>query len=63
MTEELTSEKFLLRNLDCAACAAKIEQGLNQRHDLKNAVVDFASLTLHVKTRNVSQLQAAVKKN
>jgi len=60
MLEELKPRKFALRNLDCANCAAKIEKGLNQREGLENAVVDFATLSLHVKSSNVAQVVAAV---
>jgi len=60
MLAELKPRKFELRNLDCANCAAKIEKGLNQRKDLENAIVDFATLSLHVKSSNVAQVVAAV---
>lgn len=60
MLEELKPRKFELRNLDCANCAAKIEKGLNQREGLENAVVDFATLSLHIKSSNVAQVVAAV---
>ena len=60
MLEELKPRKFELRNLDCANCAAKIEKGLNDREGLENAVVDFATLSLHVKSSTVAQVIAAV---
>jgi Cd2+/Zn2+-exporting ATPase len=60
MLEELKSRRFELRNLDCANCAAKIEKGLNEREDFENAVVDFATLSLHIKSSNVAQVIAAV---
>ena len=62
MTEELTMEKFNVRGLDCAACAAKIEQGLNGLDGVETAVLDFASLTLHVKTSSVTRVLDAVNK-
>ena len=62
MTEELTMEKFNVRGLDCAACAAKIEEGLNGLDGVETAVLDFASLTLHVKTSSVTRVLDAVNK-
>ena len=56
MTEELTTEKFNVKGLDCAACAAKIEQGLNRLDGVETAVLDFARLTLHVKTNSVPRV-------
>ena len=60
MLEELRPRKFELRNLDCANCAAKIEKGLNEHEGMENAVVDFATLSLQVKSGNVAQVVAAV---
>jgi Cd2+/Zn2+-exporting ATPase len=61
MTEELTMEKFNVKGLDCAACGVKIEQGLNRLDSVEAAVLDFARLTLHVKTNNVTRVQDAVR--
>ena len=41
-------KRFHLKNLDCANCAAKIEAGIRRLDGVHDAVVDFASLTLHV---------------
>jgi len=60
MTEELTMEKFNIEGLDCAACGVKIEQGLNRLDGVETAVLDFARLTLHVKTNSVTRVQDAV---
>ena len=60
MLAELKQRKFELKNLDCANCAAKIEKGLNEREGLENAIVDFATLSLHVKSSTVAQVVAAV---
>ena len=60
MTEELTMEKFTVRGLDCAACAAKIEKGLNGLEGVETAVLDFASLTLHFKTNDATRVLDAV---
>jgi Cd2+/Zn2+-exporting ATPase len=62
MAEELTMEKFNVKGLDCAVCAAKIEQGLNRLDGVETAVLDFASLTLHVKTSSVARVLDAVRR-
>ena len=53
MQDAFEFEKFHLTNLDCAACAAKLENGLRQVKGVSEAVVDFANLTLHVKAENL----------
>ena len=62
MTEEITLEKFNVKGLDCAVCAAKIEQGLNRLDSVETAVLDFAGLTLHVKTSSVERVMDAVRR-
>jgi len=62
MTEELTMEKFNVKGLDCAVCAAKIEQGLNRLDGVETAVLDFASLTLHIRTSSVARVLDAVRR-
>lgn len=60
MKQDSILEKYTVDNIDCAACAAKIEHGLNQLDAVESAVLDFASLTLHVKTRLADQVVNAV---
>ena len=60
--DELKTERFNVKNLDCASCAAKIETGLNAVDGVDEAVLDFATLTLHVKTRDVTRIIAEVRK-
>ena len=62
MTEELTMETFSVKGLDCAVCGAKIEQGLNRLEGVETAVLDFASLTLHVKTDSIPRVVDAVRR-
>ncbi len=57
---ENATQKFTLRNLDCPACAAKIEQGLRKLDGVKEARVDFASLTLHVDAGDLQKVVAEV---
>ncbi len=49
MRDSLVAEKFHLTNLDCASCAAKLENGLRQVKGVSDVVVDFANLTLYVR--------------
>jgi Zn2+/Cd2+-exporting ATPase len=49
-------EKFRIRNVDCAACAAKIESGLLKVPGVDQAVLDFATLTLHLKADDMGKV-------
>jgi Cd2+/Zn2+-exporting ATPase len=62
MSEEPTMEKFDVSGLDCAVCAAKIEEGLNRLDGVEDAVFDLAGLTLRVKTGNIRQVIEAVRR-
>lgn len=62
MSDHPRLERFHLKNLDCANCAAKIENGLRQVPGVHEAVVDFATLTLHVKTDDHERVVEAVRR-
>ncbi|MBW2513505.1 MAG: cadmium-translocating P-type ATPase [Deltaproteobacteria bacterium] len=62
MTEDMTMETFSVKGLDCAVCGAKIEQGLNRLDGVESAVLDFASLTLHVKTDSIPRVLDAIRR-
>ncbi len=62
MSQNIAFEKYHLHNLDCASCAAKIEDGLKQVDGVSDAVVDFANLTLHIKATDIERVRATVKK-
>ena len=36
-------KKYTLKNLDCASCAHKIENMINQREDINEATLSFAN--------------------
>ncbi|AMK11252.1 heavy metal translocating P-type ATPase [Pseudodesulfovibrio indicus] len=57
----MTTKKFGLKNLDCAACAAKLENGLNDMETIDKAVVDFATMTLFITAEDVADIEAKVK--
>jgi len=59
---EIRTEKFNVKNLDCASCAAKIENGLNAVAGIDEAVLDFASLTLHVRAEDIERIVEEVRR-
>jgi Cd2+/Zn2+-exporting ATPase len=52
-------EKFRLKNLDCAACAAKLEDGLKKTDGVEDAVVDFVNQTLFVRAGDLETVRRA----
>jgi Cd2+/Zn2+-exporting ATPase len=59
---EISMKRFSVKNLDCASCAAKIENGLKKVEGVDDAVVDFASLTLHVRAKDIARIVEEVRK-
>jgi Cd2+/Zn2+-exporting ATPase len=59
---EIPMKRFSVKNLDCASCAAKIENGLKKVEGVDDAVIDFASLTLHVRARDIERIVEEVRK-
>ena len=59
---EIKTEIFNVKNIDCASCAAKIENGLKSLDGINDAVLDFANLTLHVKAEDVNRIVEEVRK-
>jgi Cd2+/Zn2+-exporting ATPase len=59
---EIKTEIFNVKNIDCASCATKIENGLKALDGINDAVLDFANLTLHVKAENVKRIVEEVRK-
>ena len=55
-------KKFHVKNLDCAACAAKIERGLQQVDGVEAVSLDFANLKLHVKVDDIKKVIDAVRR-
>ncbi len=62
MMAQQQTEKYSVKNLDCASCAAKIENGLKAVNGVTDAVLDFASLTLHVQAKDLSQIIEEVRR-
>ena len=47
--------------MDCASCAAKIEEGLLKLEGVKSCSVNFATSTLHIDTDNFEKVKAKMK--
>jgi Zn2+/Cd2+-exporting ATPase len=54
--------KYILKNLDCANCAAKIESHLRKHPAIKQVALNFATLTLTIDTDNIDQVRREIKK-
>lgn len=52
----MTKYKYNLKNLDCANCALKIENKLNEEESIKNARVNFNTLKLSFETDTTEPL-------
>ena len=57
-----TMKRYQVRNLDCAACAAKLENNLKKMDGVDDAVIDFAGLTLHIQARDMDRIQEMVRR-
>jgi Cd2+/Zn2+-exporting ATPase len=55
-------KKYQLKNLDCAACASKIEDNLTKQGDVKFVSVNFANATMTIDTDNIEMVKAHIKK-
>ena len=49
--------EFILKNLDCANCANKIQVALSQNNELHDVVVNFNTLKLKYKTDSLTKKQ------
>ncbi len=58
--ETVQEKRFRVQNLDCAACAAKIERELQDTEGVESVVLDFANLTLHLKAADIPKALARV---
>jgi Cd2+/Zn2+-exporting ATPase len=55
-------QKYSLQNLDCANCAAKIENAVQQTPGVNFASVDFATTTLYLDASDFSAVQETVQR-
>ena len=54
-------KKYTVKNLDCASCAAKIEDNLTKLGEVKFVAVNFANLTMTIDTDNLEKVKARIK--
>lgn len=54
-------KKYKLKNIDCASCAARIEDGVRKLEDVKFVNVSFASLTMTIDTGNIERVKTRIK--
>jgi len=53
-------EKYKLKNLDCADCALKLENGLNKLESVQFASINFATAQLHIDTGNIREAEKLI---
>jgi Cd2+/Zn2+-exporting ATPase len=54
-------EKYILKNLDCASCASKIETNLTKLDEVKFVSVNFANATMTIDTDNIEKVKTRIK--
>ena len=54
-------EKYKLKNLDCASCAAKLEDNLQKMDGVKFVSVNFANLTLTIDTDSLDRVKEKIR--
>ena len=59
--EDFVTEKYHVKNLDCATCATKIENGLKKLDGVDDATLDFANLILHVRATDLRRIPEEVR--
>ena len=54
-------KKYNLKNLDCANCAAKIEDNVRKLEDVKFVSVNFANSSMTIDTGNLEKVKSRIK--
>ena len=54
-------KKYQLKNIDCASCAAKIEDGLAKMPEVKFVSVNFANSTLQIDAPDIEEVKRKIK--
>ncbi|HMN26280.1 MAG TPA: heavy metal translocating P-type ATPase, partial [Ignavibacteriaceae bacterium] len=54
-------KKYQLKNIDCASCAAKIEDGLSKLPEVKFVTVNFANSTLQIDAPDIEKVKRKIK--
>ena len=54
-------KKYQLKNIDCASCAAKIEDGLSKLPEVKFVTVNFANSTMQIDAPDIEKVKQKIK--
>lgn len=54
-------KKYKIRNLSCASCASKIEDGLAKLEEVKFVSVNFANSSIQIDTDNLDKVKKKIK--
>lgn len=54
-------KKYQLKNIDCASCAAKIEDGLSKLPEVKFVTVNFANSTMQIDALDIEKVKQKIK--
>jgi Cd2+/Zn2+-exporting ATPase len=60
MSEKLL-EKYTITHVDCANCAAKLEDSVGKLDSVGYASLDFATQTFHIETNDIASVVAQIK--
>lgn len=55
-------KKYILENLDCANCAAKLENSISKMDCVKSVSIDFGTLSMLIDTTDINKVQEEIKK-
>ncbi len=53
-------EKYTLKNLDCADCALKLENGLKKLDSVQFVSINFATAQLHIDTEDIREVEKLI---
>ncbi len=54
-------QKYILKNIDCASCAAKIEDGVAKLSEVKFVSVNFANSSMIIDTKDLEKVKSKIK--
>src|SRR5690554_4830589 len=54
-------KKYYLKNLDCASCAAKLENNLAKLDEVKFVNVNFANATMTIEADDMQKVRSRIK--
>ena len=54
-------KKYKLKNLDCASCAAKVEEGVGKLEEVKFVSVNFATTSMTIDTDDLEKVKSKIK--